>query len=420
MSKMPYTTAPDPRRGSKVLAAGALLIGALGSSCQDTAVASSNLDALLDTNDHLRHFAAVQSGWKYYLSTMIDPRLFGADSSNWLREEKQIDDPAYVALQNLLVLAEGAGAREAHRQVIQVRQFSRFAMRSPGSLVRERSLLELAPHARRLKMVDLSEVVNPPEGSGPSANATDLSTLMAGLIDTLEPVLMDSANPTPTQLSDFDLACKQFVESTIELDGLWRVLKAIETFAARVDLQRENLAPLLDLSERLQRRSIALALAGGAIDPSPRVRSAALQSSFEAFGHPVLQEALNLLRREQPAEQKSLFGLAGASIVEDTVASRLFTLLADHGWPHLGLPDSVEFRENRFHDLRSALTIVHSSAQFGSGTRFKALQALRVVMPDGPQTLREEDWTTWWEDWSIQELRSIDTLTEETSGAAQS
>ncbi len=420
MSMKTNTTAPQARMGLRSLAAAALVLAPLSFSCQDTAVASSNLDALLDTNNHLRHYAGVQSGWKYYLSTLIDPRVFGANSANWLKSEKQIDDPAYLALENLLVVAEGEGAREAHRHIIQVRQFSRFARRSPGSLVRERAILELAPHARRLQMRDLSEVLDAESNAGPFANAADLSTLLAGLIDTLEPVLQASSNPTDTQLSDFALACDQFEESKIEIDGLWRVLKAIETFAARVDLQRESLAPLLNLSNRLQRRAIAFALAGGATDASPRVRSAALQSSFEAFGHPVLQEALNLLRRDQPKDKQPLFGMVTASIVEDTVASRLFTLLADHGWPHVGLPNSLEYRRNRFEDMRSALTIVHNRAQFGSHTRLKTLQALRVLVPDGPQSLREEDWTGWWLEWTPTEQTELKRLSEQASGALQS
>ncbi|MDF1837078.1 MAG: hypothetical protein P1V35_04360 [Planctomycetota bacterium] len=405
---------PRPtRRGAKVLVGMALVMGTLTSSCQDTAVASSNLDALLDNNNHLRHYAAVQSGWKYYISTMFDPSIFGVDSATWLREEVAIHDPAYVALENLLILADGKGAREAHRQVIQVRQFSRFATRSPGNLVRERSILELSVHAKRLGLIDLKDVVDPAESETPNANAADLSTLMAGLIDTLEPVLLESSNPTPTQLADFALACGQFDESVIEIDGLWRVLKAIETFAARVDLKRDDLAPLLDLSERLQRRSVALALAAGSVDPSPRVRAATLQSSFAAFGHPVLQEALNQLRRDQPAEGQSRFGWSVAFVVEDTVATTLFTLLARYGWPHLGIPGSYEWRDNRFQDLRSALTIVHNTAQFNSTTRTKAMQALGVLMPDGPQGLHEELWTSWWENWSLNELEEMKALVED-------
>jgi hypothetical protein len=408
-------SAPTPRRKSALsrsgpLACAILLLGALPSSCQDTAVASSNLDALLGKDDHLKHYASVQSGWQYYLSTMIDPRVFGAESATWLNEEKVIADPAYVALQNLLVLAEGTGAREAHRHVIQVRQFSRFAMRSPGALVRERALLELAPHAIRLGLKDLSEIVSPPTPMELMANAADLSTLMAGLIDTLEPVLLESSNPTPTQVSDFGLACQQFDENRIELDGLWRVLVAVETFAARVDLKRADLAPLLDLSERLQRRSVVIALASGNVDPSPRVRSAALQANFEAFGHPVLQEALDQLRRDQAQIRPSRFGLQLTFVVEDTVATRMFQLLADHGWPHLGIPGSYESRDNRFQDLRSALTIVHNIAQFSSSTRTKAMQALRVMIPEGPQGLREELWTAWWEQWSVKELRDLQAL----------
>ena len=394
-------------RARRHLACAALLLTGFSSSCQDTAVASSNLDALLDTNNHLSHYAVVMPAWKYYLSSVLEVSF-----NQSLKSESAIGDPAYVALENLIDLSKGRGVRDAHRQVIQVRQFTRFALRSPGLLVRERAILELSSHAKRLGLKDVSEIVDPSAELGPIANAADLSTLMAGLIETLEPVLFESSGASKTQHTDFALACEQFDENRIELDGLWRVLKAIETFAARVDIQRASLSPLLDLSERLQRRSVALAFAGTAIDPSPRVRSASLQASFEAFGHPVLQEALNLLRRNQPEEYHSKFGLAGPYIVEDTVASTLFSLLATEGWPHLGLPDSLEFRENRFQDLRSALTIVHNTAEFHSATRCKAMQALVALMPEGPDSLREEKWTDWWEGWSRTELRQLEELTE--------
>ncbi len=379
--------------------------------CKDLSVASSNLDALLDENDHLRHVAPVRSGLRYYFETVIDPRWFGRDAGYWKGREVVVPDPSTTALGNLLVLAKGRGAKPAHRQIIQVRQFSRYAVRSPGVLVRERAVLELAPHAQRLGLTDLSSVLTQPIEQVDLANGAELSTLLAGLIDTIEPIVRQGSQADETACEDFALACQQVEVERMELDGLWRMLKALETFAARVDLDRELFAPLRDLSERLQRRSVALALAGTGRDPAPRVRAASLWAMYQAFGPEVLAEALVRLREELPPEPDQRFGLAKSQLAEGLVIRKLAQLLGENGWPERAALTPRDGLLEEFQDHKALLVIVNEGAFFESHSRVTIMQALQKLVPDGPRSLREEDWVAWWNEWSqaiLQRIQEMD------------
>ncbi|HPF15088.1 MAG: hypothetical protein H6830_04305 [Planctomycetes bacterium] len=375
--------------------------------CKDLSVASSNLDALLDSDDHLRHVAKVRSGWRYYLDSILDPRMFGGDSPLWQSKEVKVADPAYTALENLLVLEKGQGARPATRDVIQVRQCSRYALRSPGRLVRERAVLELGPHARRLGLKDLSEVLTQPPLESSASNGAELSALLAGILETFEAMLRQGDDATPTTRGDFALACAQVDTSRLEMDGVWRLLKVVETFGSRIDLERDFMAPLLDLSERLQRRAVLLALAGTTVDRDDMVRAANLRTQYEAFGDGVTAEALLRLRGPLEQDPDTRFGLQAALLQEDATLRELFGLLAEHGWPQDTVLIPGEIRENRFASLRTILSVVNESARFDSRTRTSAMQALMTLVPDGPRSIREDAWVAWWQTWSPLEVERL-------------
>ena len=396
------------------LVIGALGMGALGlGGCKDLSVSSANLDALLDSDNQLRHMAEVRSGIRYYMESMIDPRWFGKDNSLFRDREVKVEDPAYTALQNLLVLADGDGARPEHKHIVQVRQFSRYGLRSPGVLVRERAILELADHAVRLELRDLNAVLTDTITSAEIANGAELSALLGGMIDTFEPVVRQGQAAGSTALADFELACQQIDETRIDLDGVWRLLKALETFAARVDIEREVFTPMVDLSVRLQKRAVLLALAGSTVDASPRVRSANLVAQYRAFGEPVLAEALLRLRTPSPAEPDARFGLQTQAIAEDFVLSTLFRLIAENGLPQRNNLTDLEFAEDHFADLRSILTIVNERALFESQTRVAAMQALGEILPGGPSSIREEVWIDWWQTWSAAEIERMKSMRPE-------
>ena len=392
------------------LTIGCLLALGAGTACKNTAVASANLDALLDADDHLRHVAPVRSGFRFYMESLLDPRWFGAESLSWQGKPVAVPDPATTALENLLVLAKGRGSNELHRHMIQVRQFSRYALRSSGVLVRERAVLELAPHAQRLGLEDLSGAFPDDPNQALHANAAELSALLAGLIETIEPVVKNGRAATETQKDDFRLACEQVDAERMELDGLWRMLKALETFAGRVDLDRELYEPLVDLSERLQRQSVQLALAGSTIDPAPRVRRAGFVAAKVTFGDEVLAEALLRLRQPGPQEPDRRFGLQAGALTEDFMLRTFMGFLAEAGLPERQTLTEFERTRERIQDLRSLLLIVNEGSHFEAQTRVATMAALKRIVPQGPRSLRAEDWVAWWSDWSkgaIQRLQDM-------------
>ncbi|MEZ6004289.1 MAG: hypothetical protein R3F33_08880 [Planctomycetota bacterium] len=407
MSTRPPAPSNAPRRAVRRALAPLCLAMAL-SGCKDLAVGSANLDALLDSDNHLRHVAPVRSGWRYYLDSILDPRWFGAKDPLFGTEEVKVPDPAYSALRNLLVVAEGDGARPVHRDLVQVRQFSRFALRSPGTLVRERAVLELAGHARRLGLTDLASVLGdnvPQEVIG----GEELSDWLAQIITTVEPLLRQGDDATEETRQAFAAACGAQDVARMEIDGLWRMLKALETFAARVDLERELFTPLRELALQLEARSVALALAGSTVDPEPRVRAANVEACQHAFGGDYLLECVRRLRNPPPQDHDTRFAVQTASLMDAPVLERLFELIERHGLPARHALNPQEATQERFIDLRAILSIVNEGAHFPSRTRTAAMRALQRMVPEGPGTIREEEWVAWWQKWSQEQLAQLQT-----------
>jgi hypothetical protein len=363
------------------------------SACRSGVAASSNLDVLLDSNDRLRHLAPVQSAFSYNFSRITPQNLFRKESIlSSDRKQIKIGDPSYRALKELIMLAESGGFANRHQAEIQrVRQFSRYAVRCRGRLAREYALLALVPHAQRL---GIPEPIREP---GMAANAPELGESILSLVQVSGPALR--SQPTETELTDLAAACQVIADLELDIDGLWRALRALAALSETRSFEHESLVSLRLLSEDLQRRACAQALATGlSQEADPLVRAAAYEANFYVFGEVFLAEAMNsLVPQEFQAEASPIFGLLYmSSFTNEPVFVRTLQLAEEYGLPVLrDAPEPIRIRA-RIRLINVLVHIARSHAFYKDRTRTAAMLALSAYLGEDPAILRMEDWVYWW------------------------
>ena len=353
----------------------------------------------MDQKDNLRHKASIEEPWRYYLRGFFKTKWL--KESSFFSSERQVEvgDPSYEALKHLLIL-EGLpaeGSRAEYTQMQQVRQFARYAMRCKGLLARERALLALAPHGKRLG------VESPASEPEVAANGPELQSALQALVHAAEPLLTSKGRADATKRKNLEAAADLFASLEVDVDGGWLSLKAIAALAAVADLEREELRPLLDLGISLQKRLVALALASGLRDPEPYVRAAAARATYEVVGEAFLVDLLYSILGGGRLQRESVYGLQRESATEPDVFIAAYELVREHGLPSTkGLP-ALESRTERIEILQGILSVIYEDQIFSERHRSAAMLALSSAVPEGPGGLREEAWIEWWEAFAEQE-----------------
>ena len=383
---------------------GALLLLWGTPGCSSVPLTSHNLDALLDGNGNLRHVAAVQSPWRYYLGALVDTQWLGESSLLSSKRKTNVGDPSYEALKYLLELQEppSGTSRPHYQQLEQVRQFARFAVLCPGRLTRERALLALAPHGQRL---ELSAPLAPP---AEAANGPELRSALAGLVQAATPLLRSAGRQDATLRSDLAAAAELFAELHLDVEGGWRALRALAVLAAGVGLEREGLEPLKLLSIDLQRRMVGMALHSGLRDNDSYVRAAAVRAAYQLFGEPFLAALLASIGSPPDSDRKLGFGLNGVFLKQPEVLVAAFELVREHGLPRSPELSPMLQRIERFEQLELLIEVVHRSQSLDDRTRTPAMLAMAEVLPAVEAGLRKEDWLAWWSSWAPAEVEALD------------
>ena len=373
--------------------------GALA-GCSSVPLTSSNLDALMDDGDNLRHRAKVESVWRYQLRGLLNTKWL--TESSYLSKDRlvKVGDPSYEALKYLIEL-ESTSSKSEYAQLEKVRQFARYAVRCKGRLARERALLALLPHAVRL------EVTQPASEPEEPANAAELQSALQGLVQAARPLLLAEGRADATKRKDLEAAATLFRGLTIDVDGGWRALQAIGTLAAVVDFDREELHPMRELGRDLQKRLIRLALASGLNDPDPHVRAAAARVTYDIAGDAFLVDLLYSMIGGGREQRASNFGLRRESPTEPNVFIAAYELVGEHGLPMSADLPPIEQRRERIELLQGILSVIYETELFGDRQRSAAMLALGRAVPEGPGELREEAWIEWWETWAKREATAI-------------
>ncbi|HIG88070.1 MAG TPA: hypothetical protein EYQ25_13655 [Planctomycetes bacterium] len=412
----------------------AATLGALLASCVSGPAASHNLDELLDSNDQLRHVVELRgfsdelvldlTGRVAVLGATVGVAVALEDDGDLLdsvheqavgvaaqagqildqvgSDQVYVGDPSLEALHQLLdLLRVPSDSLAAELRLI--RQLARYASHCPGRLARERALLGMGPWLLKLKV---SAPADPPRVP---AEADDVSELLRHLIS--------AWNDAPGEgIQNLQTSAEDLLDRELDLQGLWRVLKALEAVAER-DKATEEMKPILfQLARTLEGRALAMALGSGLRDFDPLVRAAAMETGMRFLGPGFVLEALDSLSPSQPDSQgrvarTRVFGLFPIVPGEGLVVQRVLDQLAAGG---LNLPGDMDpgLRNNtRLRVINLVIAISYDMVTFDEASRASALRALTALAPEGPGTRRKEEWEAWWREFAQQAQTSPTTET---------
>lgn len=371
----------------------AALLGLAG--CRTTSVATQNLDAVLSSSDGFRYQGDTTTVFKDTFAGFVERLTLGLGGTSEEAELDKIPNPTRLGLENLILLGKSRQGPAAWRHSEQVRVFTRFARSAPSQLLRERALLELRTHGRRLRVP--TEFT--PLGEAEAANAAELLVSLDGLVDATRRLLAEGGE---TARVDFDAAVAVLEGASYDVQGGSRLLRAIGPFLKGSRLPAAQRERLEELSLAVQRRLVREALAYGTGDPSPVARAAAMVSNIEVFGDPFLVEATLAMvpDRYVPAE-----------LLERHRTFAVPQVPADFGEVHLavcgalrarGLPEPVQGGDVEALQLRGSLLaalrlMAINDLAYPARSRNAAMRALGVLSGGALATLREEEWNRWFE-----------------------
>jgi hypothetical protein len=218
--------------------------------------------------------------------------------------------------------------------------------------------------------------------------------------------LISAWNDAPEEgIQTLQASADDLLDREIDLQGLWRVLKALEALADR-DKATEEMRPILfRLARTLEGRALAMALGSGLRDFDPLVRAAAMETGMRFLGPGFVLEALDSLTPSQPDAQgrvarTRVFGLFPIVPGEGLVVQRVLDQLAAGG---LNLPGDMDpgLRNNtRLRVINLVIAISYDMVTFDEASRASALRALTALAPEGPGTRRKEEWEAWWREFA--------------------
>jgi hypothetical protein len=264
---------------------------------------------------------------------------------------------------------------------LQVSWFARLAVEDPWTLCRERAVLELGAHGKRLGLqrLDLAGL-----GDGETAaGAPWVARVLARLVKWTRADLAigrtaDAEGGFGEQRGELELACAEVKALPLDLAGARRLLRGTAHLVGSASAHGAARAPLEDVTRHLERTCVARALAQALADRAPQVRAAAIAASVEAVGPLILADFVAQL----------------GGFPEEVERVRLFSLIEQHGLP-LSQDVSSARREARREGLL-VLLVRRAHDPLDSGrTRAAAMGALGRLAPDGPRSLREEEWGHW-------------------------
>lgn len=388
-------------------AAACLLAG-----CRTTSVAVQNLDAVLSSSDQFRYQGATTTPLRDLLESGFGAFLaapFGREAPQ--PEVQPIPNPTKLSVTELIRLADSTQGGRAWRQNESVRVFARFAVGAPSQLARERALLELVPHARRLGV----ESLPPLDDAEISANAPELLEALDGLVDAARARLADGAQASETSRADFEAAADVLQAATIDVAGGSRLLRALGPFLRAPRLPSDARERLEALSLDVQRRLVMQALRRGLSDRSSVARAAAYRAAIELLGDPFAIEAVFACTGRGDVKQAlgdrfNDFKLPQVPAIYGEVHLAVTDHFRVHGLPGIATahtPDALRLRGSLFTGL---LRMAADDFLFDDTSRHGAMAALAAVSSGELETFREEEWTEWFRELSAELQAEIERL----------
>lgn len=319
------------------------------------AARAKNLEQLHDSRGGYRYHGVLLGDLGYLVET-----LSGRDRESYMSSDS-IANPAQETMENLVELLDMSGG-SGETANLQIEWCARLVHRDPSELVRERAALALGGLGRWAGLRELRPPLDPLGLATPEQVAVALEMLLRSL---------RLASEGQGEAGGVAAACAAAAELPLGVDGAWRLL-SITGELMGLATGPEDRAALEQLRGVLGRLLIEGAIYASLSDESDRVRAAGLRSMVGIIGPRGLTGFLS-----QP--------LPGWS---ETIVLGIVDLVREFGLPGEGISPEAQGR-----CLQSLLgwAVEHPSAR----VRVRSMLALQRVVPDGPRSLREEEWHDW-------------------------
>ncbi len=307
-----------------------------------------------------------ESGNYNYNATLLDDFGFlielmtGKDRSSAL-SKSPVQNPAAETMVNLIDLM-AASPKDPSTGNLQVQWCARLCASDPSAIVRERAALGLGE-------VGVWAGVDSLKAAPPGivyATPEEVGAALEGILRGLR-VMREGED----EGASLEAASAYAHGLYLNVEGAWRLLSATDSLMGRApDLPSED--RLRALTRHLRVRLVEEGLFSALSDSSDLVRAAGLRSVVKIGGPDAMTGLLS-----QP--------MPGWS---DTVILGLVDLVAQYGLP--GGEDSELVRGKCLASLLG-WAVDHPAAR----VRARSMIALQRIAPDGPRSLREEDWNSW-------------------------
>jgi hypothetical protein len=316
---------------------------------------SRNLDELHRADGSYKYTGVLLGDFGYLIEAMR-----GSQRGDSIAPS-QFASPSAETLENLVqLLSVDPGSSEARG--LQLQWCARLAHGDASDVVREVAAEGLGRIALHL---GLKEVVIRPEPSE-AASAEDIAGLLEAFLRELRMQSEEGAG-----VEGFRAVCEKAIALELDLKGARR-LHLVSIGLQGVEMNSNAKASLLALNKDLEVKLIEAGLFAAMADSSPRVALAGLKGIIMVNG---------------PGKLVSLLSTPDAKL-SDELQLGLLGLVRDHGLPEAGLSEDVRAR---CYTSILALVTDHRSAR----VRVHGMLALQKLAPEGPGSLREEDWLRW-------------------------
>ncbi len=342
-----------------------LLLGA----CRSLDAKVHNLRELHHEDGGTSYSAALMGDFEFGVRRSLRvsaPLGFELDMSS--KRPRYVSDPAGACLSNLLQLAE-LDAQDERALALRLELLCWLAVGDASLLSRERCLMELGPIGRQVGVkgpLEIGEADHVPTVDELTASLTDLVTAA-------NPVLAGDSDETQKRV--FAEACAALASLDHDIRSGRRVLRTFAALLSARGATRRAVAPLREAVVEVGWRTASLALTRALADPVPHVRAAAIDAWVTATDNAC------------PEVLAGAFGDPDREVVH-----RVLRAIATHGLPEVPPDDETElWRESWYANL------VRTAVESPDGRiTAAACQALGTVSGAGFQSLRFDDWVTWW------------------------
>lgn len=272
----------------------------------------------------------------------------------------QISSPSSETIENLSQLLSLSHS-QADARALQVQWCARLVKDDDSDLVREICAENLASIGLYLGLTDVN--FRPPSEA---VTAKELGAIFASLLRELRLSAEGHEGAEP-----FSATCHEAASLPLDLDGAWR----LHSFTAELQALSMSPAARASLDVLLRNLEVMLVKAGlqrAVNDDVDRVAIAGLKGMVQIAGPAAIVHDLTDV----------------SAYLSEPLQVGLLQIVEEHGLPKAGISENL--RQRCISRVMSLATQSPSAR-----VRTQGMLCLQALIPEGPRSLREEDWVRW-------------------------